>query len=173
MPSRRTCLLLVAACAVATATTLPALASTPDKLFFIQRSKNANEVHYDARVDAEGNLDAKNPVDGYWRNKGPNGSWSREELSVFQKLAYGWDTEATGGGTYALKLRAFPQRAMWIVKINGHWVVQTTIAGKQAYLRRLYVATDESGVMPRVLYVDVFGDDAASGAALTEHLVNP
>ncbi len=61
---------------------------------------------------------------------------------------------------------------MWIVKAGGRWAVQTTIAGKQGYLRRLYVATDESGVIPRVLYVDVFGEDAASGAALAEHLVN-
>jgi Domain of unknown function (DUF4833) len=129
-------------------------------------------IHYDARVTADGTLDPKNPVDGYWLNKGPGGSWSREELTVFQRIAYGWDTEATANGTYALKLRAFRERAMWIVKIKGHWVVQTTIAGKQAYMRRLYVATDESGVLPRVLYVDVFGEDAASGAALTEHLVN-
>ena len=38
-------------------------------------------------------------------------------------------------------------------------------------MSRLYVATDESGVFPKVLYVDVFGEDMASGAPLTEHIV--
>jgi hypothetical protein len=173
MLSRRSLLLFLAAVAASTAVSALADTSghTAEKLFFIQRSKNAAEVHYDARVNADGTLDAKNPVDGYWLNKRPDGSTRRDEISFMQKIAYGYDTEPTGNGTYALKLRAFHERPMWVVKINGHWVVQTTIAGRQAYMKRLYVATDESGVFPRVLYVDVFGEDAASGAALTEHLV--
>jgi hypothetical protein len=139
--------------------------------FFIQRSKNADEVHYDARVNSDGSIDGNNPVDGYWMNKGGDGKFTRAEITTFQKIAYGWDTESTGKGTYALKLRAFKDRQMWVVRINGRARVQTTIAGKQAYLTRLYVATDESGLMPKVLYVDVFGEDAGSGAALTEHIV--
>jgi hypothetical protein len=171
MRSRRSLLLFIAAVAVAASTAVSALASTSEALFFIQRSKNAAEVHYDARVNVDGTLDAKNPVDGYWFNRHADGSTSRNEISFLQKIAYGYDTEPTGNGTYAFKLKAFHERPMWLVKINGHWVVQTTIAGKQAYMKRLYVATDESGVIPKVLYVDVFGEDAASGAALTEHIV--
>jgi len=171
MLSRRSLLLVVAATAVAAASARSALASTSESLFFIQRSKNAAEVHYDARVNADGSLDAKSPVDGYWFNRHPDGSVTRNDISFLQKIAYGYDTHATGNGTYAFKLRAFQERPMWLVKSNGHWVVQTTIAGKQAYMKRLYVATDESGVLPKVLYVDVFGEDAASGAAVTEHIV--
>jgi hypothetical protein len=168
---RRSWLLLAAALTAVAFATLPAFASTPEKLFFIQRSKNADEAHYDARVNGDGSLDPQGPVDGYWMNKGADGKFTRAEFTFFQKIAYGWDTEKTPSGSCALKLRAFKERPMWVVKVNGHYRVQTTIAGKQAYMSRLYVATDESGVMPRVLYVDVFGEDAASGAALTEHLV--
>ena len=50
-------------------------------------------------------------------------------------------------------------------------VTETTIDGKKAFMNRLYVATDESGVMPTVLYIDVFGEDMATGAALKEHIV--
>jgi hypothetical protein len=60
---------------------------------------------------------------------------------------------------------------MWIVKAADRWRLQTTILGKQAYLNKLYVKTDESGLLPKVLYVDIYGDDAASGAPLFEHLV--
>jgi hypothetical protein len=171
MHSRRSWFLLAAAGAVALSTALTAFAAAPQKLFFIQRSKNADEAHYDAMVNADGTLDAKNPVDGYFYNKGADGSWTRADFTVFQKLAYGWDTEPSTNGSYALKLRAFKERPMWVVKVNGKWRVQTTVAGKQAYMTKLYVATDESGLMPKVLYVDVFGEDAGSGAALTEHLV--
>jgi hypothetical protein len=171
MTSRRSLLLAFAAVAVAASTAVSALASASEPLFLIQRSKNAAEVHYDARVNADGTLDAKTPVDGYWFNKHPDGSVTRNEISFLQKIAYGYDTEPTGNGTYAFKLKAFHERPMWLAKINGHWVVQTTIAGKQAYMKRLYVATDESGIIPKVLYVDVFGEDAASGAAVTEHIV--
>ena len=170
MLSRRSWLLFVAAFAVVAASALSSFADAPDKLFFIQRSKNADEAHYDARTTKDGLLDPKDPVDGYFLNKGANGGWTRAEFTWIQKRAYGWDTELTPNGTHALKLRAFKDRPMWIVKVKGHWRVQTTIAGKHAYMSKLYVATDESGIMPKVLYVDVFGEDAASGAALTEHL---
>lgn len=172
MTSRRSFLVCVAAVAVAASTADSALAATTEPLFFIQRSKSSAEVHYDARVNADGTLDAKDPVDGYWLNRHPDGTpFPRSPIKFFEKIAYGYDTEPTGQGSYAFKMRAFPGRPMWIVRINGHWLLQTTIAGKQAYMKRLYVATDESGVFPKVLYVDVFGEDAASGAALTEHIV--
>ena len=137
-------------------------------LFFIQRSKNANEVHYDARLLKDGSLDPSDPVDGYWLNKAEDGS--RSGITLLQRIAYGYDTQPTGNGTYALKLKAFSERRMWIVKNGGRWRVQTTIAGKQAFMDRLYVATDESGVFPKVRYVDVFGVDMATGKPIQEHI---
>ena len=175
MLRRRSLLASLAAFAFAAATAPSSFAVAPrhaSNLFVILRSKNADEAHYDARLTRDGALDSNDPVDGYFMNLDPQGKWYREDFTWFQKRAYGWDTSSTGNGTYALKLKAFNDRPMWIVKANGRWRVQTTVAGKQAYLDHLYVATDESGIMPKVLYVDIFGEDAASGAALTEHLRN-
>jgi hypothetical protein len=168
--AQRRWLLVIAVLAVAVSTAFSALGETSQNLFFIQRSKNADEAWYDARVRADGSLDPKDPVDSYWLNKGTDGG-KRASITFFQKIAYGFDTEPTGKGTYFLKLKAFSERQMWIVKAGERWRVQTTIAGKQAYMSRIYGATDESGVMPKVLYVDVFGEDMATGAPLTEHLV--
>jgi hypothetical protein len=142
---------------------------TAEKLFFIQRSKNANEVHYDARVTKDGALDPKDPVEGYWLNKAEGGG--RSSITVLQRIAYGFDVDANGDGTWKMKLKAFSERPLTLVRVNGRWRGRTTIAGKQAYMTRLYVATDESGVMPKVLYVDIFGEDAGSGAAVQEHIV--
>lgn len=61
---------------------------------------------------------------------------------------------------------------MWIVKApSGKWRVQTKIAGKDAFMSRIYVASDESGVMPKVLYVDVFGEEMVGGKPVQEHIV--
>ena len=148
-------LLFVAAFAALAFSALSAFAAGgTEKLFFIQRSKNANEVHYDAHVTKDGVLDPDNPVEGYWLNKAEDGS--RSGISLLQRVAYGYDVEPSGNGTYFLKLKAFPQRQMWIVKAGGRWRVQTTIAGKQAFMNRLYV--------------DVFGADMATGAAVQERV---
>ena len=50
MLSRRSFGPAAAALAVSTVTAVSAMGQTANKLFFIQRSKNANEIHYDARV---------------------------------------------------------------------------------------------------------------------------
>jgi len=45
----------------------PAPAQTKTSpLFIIERNKNANVVHYDARLTADGKLDPKEPVIAYW-----------------------------------------------------------------------------------------------------------
>jgi uncharacterized protein DUF4833 len=146
-----------------------AFADTTQQLFFIQRSKNANEVHYDARVTAAGGLNEKDPIDAYWLRKASDGS--RDSIGTFQKIAYGYDVDAAKDGTYTMKLTALKERPLTLLKVDGKWRGRTTIAGKQAYLKRVYIMTDESGVFPKVLYVDIFGDDVATGAAITEHLV--
>jgi hypothetical protein len=178
MPFRRSRFLFavsLAAFAMVAVTALSSFAEAPrntNNLFWIQRSKNADEAHYDARVTREGALDPNDGVDGYFMNKGSApGQWTRADFTWIQKRAYGWETKPTGDGSQFLKLKAFPDRNMWIRKYDGKWRVETTIAGKQALLDKLYVATDESGLMPKVLYVDVFGVDATSRAPLNEHIV--
>jgi hypothetical protein len=170
--SRRASLLALAGLGAALAASDTASAGgSYQKLFFIARSKSSAEVHYDARVRADGNLEPNDTVTAYWRDIWGDGTVHLGPIKTFEKIAYGWDTEPTGHGTYAFKMRAFKDRPMWIVKSADRWRLLTTVLGKQAYLNKLYVKTDESGIFPRVLYVDIYGDDAASGAPLFEHLV--
>lgn len=147
----------------------PGLARGTHNLFVIQRSKNANEIHYDARVSASGALQAKDPIDAYWLRKAEDGS--RAPITALQEAVYGYDVEPAANGTYTMRLTAFEGRPLTLVRVNGRWRARTTIAGKKAYLRRLYIVTDESGVVPKVLRIDVFGEEVRTGKALTEHLV--
>jgi hypothetical protein len=169
MLTRRSLAPMLAASALALLGAFPAFGQSVDKLFFIQRSKNANEVHYDARVTKDGTLDPKDPVEGYWLNKAEDGS--RNGISLIQRIAYGFDVSpVASNGTHTMKLKAFPDRPLTLIRVNGRWRAQVAISGKQAYMTKLYVATDESGVMPKVLYVDVFGEEVGSGAAVQEHI---
>ncbi len=94
--------------------------STSQKLFFIQRSKNANEVHYDARVTANGTLQAKDPVDAYWLRKASDGS--RASIGTFQKIAYGFDVDpGPEAGTHTMRLTALKERALTLLQVNGRW----------------------------------------------------
>jgi hypothetical protein len=169
MPLRRALVPLLSLVAIALFAAASAWGQSVDKLFFIQRSKNANEVHYDARVTKDGTLDPKNPVEGYWLNKAEDGS--RSSITVLQRIAYGYDVDPAPNGTWKMKLKAFSDRPLTLIRVNGRWRAQVTISGKQAYMTKLYVKTDESGVMPKVLYVDIFGEEVGSGAAVQEHIV--
>jgi hypothetical protein len=169
MQARRAFLALaVVALAAPLAHTALADDVTFDKLFFIQRSKNANEVHYDARVAKDGALDKKEPVVGYWINKAEDNS--RGPITLVQRIAYGFDVSDNGNGTYAMSMKALPDRKITITKVNGKYRGQTTIGGKPAYLKRLFVKADDSSMMPTVIYVDLFGEEVNGGAAITERI---
>ena len=58
-------------------------------LFIIERNMNANVVHYDARLTADGKLDRKEPVIAYWVMLAKDGH--REKLNwIEKKKAYGF-----------------------------------------------------------------------------------
>jgi hypothetical protein len=164
-------LLVAAAAAAAALALLPALTARADgltALFQIERSKNTNEIHYAAQVAKDGTLDAKDPVAAFWVMKAEDGR--REGLSYMErKMAYGFDITPRGA-EWDLKLAAAPERAIKLMNVGGHWRAQTTLNGKPAYLKRIYINTKEGGVMPTVVSVDLYGDDAATGKPIQEHV---
>ena len=55
-----------------------------NRLFIIERSKNANVVCYDANMTKDGKIDKEKPVDAYWIMYAENAG--REEISAFEKI---------------------------------------------------------------------------------------
>ena len=139
-------------------------------LFIIQRNKNANEVHYDAQVGPDGAL-AADPVVAYWIMKAEDGR--REDLTFLEgKMAYGFEVSKPGpGGEREMTLVAWEDRKIRLTKAGGRWRALTQIDGKDAYLTRLFIQSEEGGVTPKVLFVDLFGEDADGGKAVQEHVV--
>src|SRR5712691_865167 len=64
-------------------------------LFVIERSVNANVVHYDAKLGPDGKLDPREPVVAYWIMGAEDGR--RQDLNAIERLrAYGFSTQVSG-----------------------------------------------------------------------------
>jgi hypothetical protein len=166
-------LLINCFCTFATNSTIdrfPTPPDAPNRLFYIQRSSNSNAVIYDANVLPNKNLNARNPVHTYWIRYADKGQ--KEELSTMQRtLAYGLYTDKIKGieESYEGYFLAYRKRK-FIVKMHtdGTPIALFPINGKMQILKRVFVSVDDSGFMPSVNYIELFGKDVISGKDIYE-----
>jgi hypothetical protein len=141
-------------------------------LFIIERSKNANEVHYVARLTEKGVLDVHKPVHAFWINweKDSTGK-CREGLNlVEQRMAYGFSVDhSRSPHSCTMKLVCFKNRPIRVNLSEGTARAETIISGKSAHLIKISVVTcEKKKVMPQVLSVTVYGTDIATGETVEE-----
>ena len=92
---------------------VPAIASGPlpgaINLFFVKRSKNANEVHYDAVLDAERCVWVAPHVHSYWRNleEGPE---VHSKIQFWEPPAYGFEVDPIDDRAIEIRLRPLESR---------------------------------------------------------------
>lgn len=139
-------------------------------LFYIQRSSNINTIIYDAKIGVDKKLDPKNPVYTYWIRYNEGGK--KQELSSIQRsLAYGLHTKATAGesGSYDGYFFAYRKRK-FVVKMNnkGEPIALFPINGKMQILKKVFVKVDESGMMPSVISVELWGRDVTTDKEVYE-----
>ena len=150
----------------------PASAKTAAQpLFRIERSKNANVVQYDARVDEDGSLDRDDPVDAYWLRLARSGE--RKELKwLARKVAYGFDVHWQADGSVELEMVAPIGRRLQVVKTTGGWQARTRIDGRECSIDRIFVTSVERRFrLPKVASIDFAGTDIETGEKRTEHYV--
>jgi len=140
-------------------------------LFHIERSKNANIVRYDVRLDGEGNVDREEPVEAYWVRLASSGE--RAPLTWIQrKLAYGYKVQDKTRQGFTMRLVAFEERPIRVQSVKGGYRAMTIIGGRLAYLDKIYVRTKEDSMMPKVLYIELFGEDLTTGQPAYEKKLN-
>ena len=140
-------------------------------LFIIERSKNANVVHYDAQLTADGKLDPKEPVIAYWVLLAKDGR--REKLSwVEKKKAYGFtikpDPSVNG---YKMTLVAAPEKQIIVKKEKETVLAEAVIEGRPAVLEKMYINASDGLTGPKVQYIEVHGKDLQTGEKLREKMV--
>jgi hypothetical protein len=142
------------------------------QLFVIERSKNANKVHYEAHLTSEGVLDVRKPVHAYWINweKDSTGK-DCEELNLIEKrMAFGFSvSHKRTPQSCVMKLVCCPKRPIKVSLNNGTACAGTDINGKPAYLHKISVVTcEKKKILPQVLSVTVYGTDVATGKEVDE-----
>jgi hypothetical protein len=140
-------------------------------LFIIERSKNANVVHYDARLTGDGKLDPKEPVIAYWIMLAEDGR--REKLSSIEKKeAYGFtikpDPSVNG---YKMTLVAAPEHQITVKKDKGAVRAEVVIDCRPAVLEKIYINASEGLLVPKVQYIEVYGKDLQTGTERREKMV--
>lgn len=147
-----------------TATASSAGVINGENLFFIKRSKNANEVHYDARV--ENCLWSKTEVDYYWRDL-EQGINVTSEIMPWEPPAYGFKVNRSSDSEITIILNALPDKKITArlskTEDRGCSVSKTIeISGKPAELRSVYVDAREKKFLgipygATVHYIDILG----------------
>jgi hypothetical protein len=140
-------------------------------LFIIERNKNANVVHYDARLTADGELDPKEPVIAYWVRLAEDGR--REELSwIEKKKAYGFtikpDPSVSG---YIMTLVAVPERQITVKKEKDVVRAEAVIDGRPVVLEKMYINASDGLTGPKVHYIEAYGKDLQTGEERREEMV--
>ena len=138
-------------------------------LFLIERSTNANVVHYEARIGPQGSLQPAEPVVVYWKMHAQDGH--REDLtSLEKKRIFGISVAPQeDGGSFLVRIVAQPKRDIRVFLERGAARAETLIAGKRAFLKRLFISTGKLTFF-RVNYIDVFGLDVTTGAEVHERI---
>lgn len=82
---------------------------------------------------------------------------------------HSFSTKRAGSGSeHALQLKALPSRDIVLKVVDGKPRAETTIAGKRAYMTKVYAHARETWTGPSVEHVHVYGVDADTGAPIAE-----
>lgn len=140
-----------------------------EHLFFIERNKNKNVVHYDVQLMENNDLREPSPVVVYWVLE--NGR--QEKLNLIQrKYAYGIDSQdKLEKNKFRILLVALKDREIIVERIDGFYKAAVFIGGKHSILEKVYVKSKEGLIgVPKVLYMDLFGWDIRTNLPIKERI---
>ena len=142
----------------------------PQRLFHIERNKNANIAVYDAQLQSDGQLYSEEPVIAYWLMLAEDGR--RQDLNkIEKKMAYGFEVEGAAKDSVLMKLKADIGRHIIVRVIGDSYRAIIPIMNKPAYLNRIYIMAIEKPPRPKVQYMELFGTDMDSGEDLYEKIL--
>lgn len=135
-------------------------------LFKIQRSKDANEIHYNVRLDTKGLLNPDDPIDIHWVKKD-----GIESLTGIQKkYAYGLDILSKKPGEINFRFVCYDKRTFTMRRISANtFKVYVSSGGKQIELQRIFMQMDNSSLWSnKVSSIELHGLDPATSNNVTE-----
>ena len=137
---------------------------TAQRLFHIERNKNANIVVYDALVRPDGNLPEKDDeaVVVYWLKLAEGGE--RKNLKRIEKRrAYGFKVKEREGNRVVIEMVADIGRLITVSPADSVYQAFVDINGRQAVMEKVFIFATEGGLLPTVEYIELFGKDVETG----------
>jgi Domain of unknown function (DUF4833) len=132
-------------------------------LFTIERSKNANVIRYDIRLTPERTPDPERPVIGYWLRMAEDGR-KRPLKWIEKQLAYGFEARYDSQqDVIFMEMVADTERPIRVYRHDGLYRAETRIGGRPAFIHSIYVKSTETGLLPRVDFIDFHGIDVETG----------
>ena len=140
-------------------------------LFIIERNKNANVVHYDAQLTADGKLAPKGPVIAYWVMLAKDGR--RQNLNwIEKKTAYGINIKPDPSvNGYQMTIVAATQRSITVKKVGSAFRAEIVIDGRPAILEKMYINASEKLTGPTVHYLELYGKDVQTAEKRFEKVI--
>lgn len=128
-----------------------------DPLFHIARNKNANIIQYDAQVGANGMLDSKTPVVGYWIRLAEQGQIKKLTWTQ-KKFAFGFKAKLNKNeNTVALDMVLDLDRTIQVTRVGENYRAITDINGVESYIDKIYLHASGKGISTRVEYIELHG----------------
>ena len=143
--------------------------ATPERLFYVQRTPNANTIVYDINMDDSGKPDADEPVKVYWIKYAERGQ--KEDLNFIQrKFAYGLTSKPLTNGGYDLRFVSYKKFPLTLLKgTDGKYHIFAFISQKQVILKSVFVLVEGGSFwLPNIVYVEIKGTDPKTGREMVE-----
>ncbi|MFA7675389.1 MAG: DUF4833 domain-containing protein [Endomicrobiia bacterium] len=149
-----------------------AFSQTMDRLFIIERSKNANIVCYDVNLDSQGQIVKEDPVKAYWLLYAEKNG-EMEKLSIFDKKAYGFKVEYNEQNkNYDFSLKAVEDKQMTIDMYANIPKVTIQINDKKCFLEKVYISSKDGAFgIPKVSFYTLYGEDVLTGNKVEQKIV--
>jgi len=152
----------------------PTPPKTINRLFYIQRNHNRNTVVYDANFKANGFVDENKPINVYWIRYEEGGK-TMDLRAIEKRMAFGVKCKKISGAAnqFQVKLVAYDERE-FLLKQEAPFKasIYGFINKKQAKVNCMYIFADNSGLLPEVKYVELYGTAIGSGEKLYEKINN-
>ncbi len=146
-----------------------ALPANVSRLFYVQRTPNANTIVYELNLGENGQPDAEQPVHAYWIRYTEGGK--KDELNFIQrKFAYGLTSKPLGNGKYDIRFVSYKKFPLTLMKAaDGKYHIFATISQRQFIVNRIFVRIEGGSFwVPNVRFVEFKGTDPATGKEVTE-----
>lgn len=144
------------------------LAQTTQPLFYIERTKNANKLYYEARITASDSIDAKDPIKAYWIMwaKDSTGKTTEGMNFIERTKVYGYNIKPDGAGkVFNMTLKPFKERLIKVYMKGGAARAEMAISNRPAFFERMFIYAKGDSKPDSI---KLYGCDPESGEKIFE-----